>query len=154
MARNWGIPSKTGAFAHARDAKPLMTLAVTAIYGVIGASFALLSFSAARAILANLFEGASLIGAVVAAGFGCWLYVFLALPRFAAMFSGGDGFSELLRFYGRGGVGLVLTFGAAWMVHRYVGATGGAFLYCFAGGVAAAAAFQTVLTFVPMQNES
>ena len=134
-----------------------MTFVATAAFGILGASLAALSFADARALFAGLFHGPSLIGAVGAAGFGCWIYIFLALPRFAAKFSpaggagatGADGFSELVRFYGRAGAGLVAVFAVAQIVAMFLGARPGGVLLCLSGGAAAAAAFQTVLAFVP-----
>jgi len=86
MPRNWGLPAKDqhAAFINAKTAKPLLTLVVSAIFGVIGASVAAVSFTEARALAPDLFHGASLIAAVIAAGFGCWSYIWLARPRFAA----------------------------------------------------------------------
>ncbi len=152
MTRNWGIPSKDGAFGKARDAKPLATMAATIAFGVLAASLAAFSFIEARTFLTGLFRGPSLITAVVAAGFGCWAYVWLAWPRFAAQFSGGDAFSDLIRFYGRAAIGLValLAFGNALRMFAGLGPAGLAL--CVSGGAAAAAAFQTVLPFVPARS--
>lgn len=152
MTRNWGLPAKDEriAFRDAKEAKPVMTLGVSAVFGVIGAGVAALSFAEAQEATATLFRGASLIAAVVAAGFGCWSYIWLARPRFAAQFSGqGDAFSILLRFYVR--AALVL------LALLIVGEAAGLFaprivsvaLLCVSGGAGAAAAFQTVLAFVP-----
>ncbi|GJL94737.1 MAG: hypothetical protein DHS20C05_11420 [Hyphococcus sp.] len=156
MTRNWGIPSKDEhtAFRDAKTAKPLMTLAVSAVFGVIGASIAALSFTAARTLLVDLFHGISLAGAVVAAGFGCWSYIWLARPRFAAHFSGkGDAFSSLLRFYVRAAIILF----AVLIAGKYAGLIApdiiGVILLCASGGAGAAAAFQTVLAFVPYYDE-
>lgn len=152
MTRNWGLPSKDGnaAFQRAKDRKPLLTLLITAAFGVIGASVAAMSFASARTELANLFHGGTLIGAIVAAGFGCWAYVWLARPRFAAHFSGdGDPFSSLIRFYARTAVFLV----ALLFVGKSIGLIApdvfAVWLLCISGGAGAAAAFQTVLAFVP-----
>lgn len=149
MTRNWGIPPKDGAFRRARYAKPLMTLGVTAIYGIIGAALAAISFTDARTILTGLFRGFSLAPAIVAAGFGCWIYIYVAWPRFAAQFHGGDTFSDLVRFYARAAIALILFL----LVVKFAGIVlpdiiSGTLL-CVSGGAAAAAAFQTVLTFVP-----
>ena len=149
MKRNWGIPSKSGGFKKAHDAKPIATLTVTAAFGVLGASLAALSFGEARGVLDGLFQGPSLIGAVIAAGFGCWLYIWLAWPRFAAQFTGGDAFSDLLRFYVQASIGLILVFFLGKFTPLITGTTSGGIVMCFVGGAAAAAAFQTILTFVP-----
>lgn len=151
MARNWGIPPKEedAAFARARTTKPLMTLGVSAVFGVIGAAIAAISFADARDIIENVFKGWSLIFAVIAAGVGCWTYVWLARPRFAAHFSGGDAFSDLLRFYAKAAIGLTVALGLAKLADFFVGDRLAVFLLCLAGGAGAAAAFQTVLAFVP-----
>lgn len=148
MTRNWGIPPK-GGFQRARHAKPVLTLFVAAIYGIIGAALAAISFAEARTILTGLFHGLSLGFAIVAAGFGCWSYIYIAWPRFAAQFHGGDTFSDLIRFYARAAIALILLFFVAKFpmvlnMERIAG-----LLLCISGGAAAAAAFQTVLTFVP-----
>jgi hypothetical protein len=149
MTRNWGLPSKPDAFRKARKARPFATLGITAIFGIIGAAIAAISFNDARAVLDNLFHGRSLIMAVVAAGFGCWLYIFLARPRFAAHFSGGDAFADLLKFYARAAIGLVVVWIAAKLAQFVAGDLTSVLLLCVSGGAAAAAAFQTVLAFVP-----
>lgn len=149
MTRNWGIPPKDGAFRRARYAKPILTLGVTAIYGIIGAAIAAISFADARSILTGLFHGLSLAPAIIAAGFGCWIYIYLAWPRFAAQFHGGDAFSDLLRFYSRAAVCLILFLFAAKFTQLILGDTLSGVLLCVSGGAAAAAAFQTVMTFVP-----
>lgn len=155
MTRNWGIPPKDGAFPRARHAKPVLTLTVTAIYGIIGAAIAAISFSDARTILTGLFRGLSLAPAIIAAGFGCWVYIYVAWPRFAAQFHGGDAFSDLVRFYARAAVALILFLFAAKFTQIIFGDTIAGILLCVSGGAAAAAAFQTVMTFVPpgAQNE-
>lgn len=149
MTRNWGIPLKDAAFRRARNAKPIMTLAVAAVYGVIGAALAAISFSDARTMLVGLYRGWSLAPAVVAAGFGCWIYIYIAWPRFAAQFQGGDAFSDLLKFYARAAVALILFLFAAKFAEIVLGPTISGVLLCVSGGAAAAAAFQTVMTFVP-----
>lgn len=149
MTRNWGIPSKDDAFRRARHAKPILSLSITAVYGIIGAALAAISFSDARTILVGLFRGLSLIPAVVAAGLGCWLYIYLAWPRFAAQFAGGDEFSDLLKFYARAAIALVLLLMIAKFGSIALGAWAGGILLCLTGGAAAAAAFQTVMLFVP-----
>ncbi len=149
MTRNWGIPSKESAFERARDAKPVLTLGVSAVFGVIGAAIAAISFGEAGSALSDLFHGPSLAAAIIAAGFGCWAYVFTALPRFAAHFSGGDAFSDLVRFYVRAAIILFVVMLTARLAERFIGPTIGGLLLCLAGGAGAAAAFQTVLTFVP-----
>lgn len=153
MARHWGLPQKTeDPFHRARRVKPVATFAMTMAFGVFAAAVAILSFAGARALTQSLFHGMSLIPAVIAAGFGCWLYVWIARPRFAAHFAGGDDFSALLRFYGR--AALMLAFGyAAGEAALYVKShLVGVLLFCMSGGAAAAAAFQTVLAFVPAYN--
>lgn len=149
MTRNWGIPAKDGPFRRARNAKPLLSLGITAIYGIIGAALAALSFSEARDILTGLFRGWSLAPAIIAAGLGCWLYIYIAWPRFAAQFQGGDEFGDLLRFYARAAIALVVLLLAAKFANIVVGPTIGGMLLCLSGGAAAAAAFQTVMLFVP-----
>lgn len=156
MNRNWGLPSKSerAALRSAKEAKPLATLGISIVFGVFAAAVAALSFGAAQEILTGLFHGWSMIAAVLAAGFGCWAYVWLARPRFAAHFDGrGDAFSDLLRFYARAAVGL----GVLLLIGRFSGVVLGDFLrvliLCTAGGASAAAAFQTVLAFVPGYEE-
>lgn len=149
MTRNWGIPAKDGDFRRARHAKPLLSLGITAIYGVIGAALAALSFTEARTILTGLFRGWSLAPAIVAAGLGCWLYVYIAWPRFAAQFQGGDEFPDLLRFYARAAIALCVLLLAVKFSRILLGPTVGGMLLCLSGGAAAAAAFQTVMLFVP-----
>ncbi|MFZ5618193.1 MAG: hypothetical protein ACOZAA_12835 [Pseudomonadota bacterium] len=149
MTRNWGIPPKDGAFPRARHAKPLMTLGVTAIYGIIGAALAAISFSDASNILVGLYHGLSLAPAIIAAGFGCWVYIYIAWPRFAAQFKGGDAFSDLVKFYARAAVILILFLFAAKFTRIILGDWVSGVLLCVSGGAAAAAAFQTVMTFVP-----
>lgn len=152
MTRNWGISPKDGPFPSARRARPLMSLSSAAIYGIFAASLAGLSFSGARGELVGLFRGPSVIAAVIAGGFGCWAYVFLAWRRFAAQFSGGDAFSDLIRFYARGAVALAALYFGAQGADRLLGGAASGLLLCLAGGAAAAAAFQTVLTFVPPET--
>ncbi len=149
MTRNWGIPSGEGGFRNARRARPVLTLAVTAVFGVIGASVAALGFSGARLMLSDLFHGPSLFAAVIAAGFGCWVYIFLAWQRFAAQFSGGDAFSDLLQFYARAAIGLFVLHFLARFAELVFGQTISGLLLCTAAGAGAAAAFQTVMMFVP-----
>ena len=152
MTRNWGLPAKDGhtAFRDAKTAKPLLTLAVSAIFGVIGASIAALSFAAARTLLVDLFHA----GAVIAAGFGCWSYIWLARPRFAAQFSGqGDAFSNLLRFYVRATILLFVVLIAGKYAGHIAPDIIGVILLCASGGAGAAAAFQTVLAFVPYYED-
>lgn len=150
MRRNFGLPSKDGGFTRARDAKPLATLFVSGLFGVIGAAVAALSFSEARSVLSDLFHGRSLIAAVFAAGFGCWMYVWIARPRFAAHFQPqGDAFSDLIRFYAKA----VIVLAGLLLIGRFatpaIGSIASVLVLCAAGGAAAAAAFQTVLAFVP-----
>jgi hypothetical protein len=152
MTRNWGIPTKRdqAVFRRARTSRPIATLGLTAIYGVIGAAVAAMSFNDARALIDHLFHGPSLIWAVVTAGFGCWFYVWLARARFAAHFTGeGDAFSDLLRFYARGAAGLIVVFIVGNLSELATGELLSVLILCAAGGAGAAAAFQTVLAFVP-----
>jgi hypothetical protein len=157
MARNWGLPTKDErtAFHDAKEKKPLLTLFVSAVFGVIGAAVAVMSFAAARAVLADLFHGGSLILAVAAAGFGCWAYIWLARPRFAAHFSGqGDPFSSLIRFYARAAIVLVVLLIAGQSIGLFAPIMISVLLLCVSGGAGAAAAFQTVLAFVPRYEDS
>lgn len=150
MARQWGLPPKDDeGFARARRLRPLATLAVTAVFGIFAAALATLGFAAARGVAETLFRGASLVAAVVAAGFGCWLYVWIARPRFAAHFSGGDDFSALIRFYARAAFALSIVYGAAMLFRTADLRIVSVLFFCVCGGAAAAAAFQTVLAFVP-----
>lgn len=152
MRRNWGIPAKGAqrALANAKNVKPLMTLFISAIFGVIGASVAAISFAEARDLISNLFHGRSLIAAVVAAGFGCWSYIWLARPRFAAQFSGsGDGFSSLLRFYAQAAIILFVVLLLGFASGMFAPQVITVLILCASGGAGAAAAFQTVLAFVP-----
>ena len=154
--RNWGLPTKDErtAFRDAKDKKPLLTLFVSAVFGVIGAAVAVMSFAEARDALANLFHGGSLVGAVVAAGFGCWAYIWLARPRFAAHFTGhGDPFSSLIRFYARAAFLLVLFLIIGESIDVIAPDMISVLLLCISGGAGAAAAFQTVLAFVPHYEE-
>lgn len=150
MARHWGLPPKDDeAFARARRLRPLATLGLSAVFGVFAAALATLGFAGARDLATSLFRGLSLVAAVVAAGFGCWLYVWIARPRFAAHFSGGDEFSSLVRFYARAALALALAYGAAMMLRAAEWKFVSVLFFCVCGGAAAAAAFQTVLAFVP-----
>lgn len=155
MNRNWGLPTKTGrAFRDAKGAKPGMTLFVSAVFGIIGAAVAAMSFADARDAIAGLFHGGSLVVAIVAGGFGCWAYVWLARPRFAAQLSAeGDAFSKLVRFYAKAALGL----GAILLVAKLANVADmrivSVLLLCVSGGAGAAAAFQTVLAFVPYYEE-
>jgi len=156
MTRNWGLPTKDerAALRDAKESKPLLTLGVSAVFGIIGAAVAVISFAEARTLLANLFHGASLVAAVVAAGFGCWSYIWIVRPRFAAHFTGqGDAFASLIRFYARAAVVLfvILIVGqnAGLVAPDFIGVL----LLCISGGAGAAAAFQTVIAFVPRYEE-
>ena len=149
MRRNWGLPPKSGAFGRVRDAKPLLTLFAAAVFGIIGAALAAMSFNDARGLIATLFHGLSLVAVMVAAGFGCWSYIYLAWPRLAAHFTGGDAFSDLVRFYAKAAAGLLVLFGAAKLSMALGSPRLSVLLLCVSGGAGAAAAFQTVLTFVP-----
>jgi hypothetical protein len=150
MARQWGLPQKEEeAFLRARRARPLSTLGISAVFGILGAAISTLSFAGARGAIEHVYHGWSLILAVIAGGFGCWLYIWIARPRFAAHFSGGDDFSDLLRFFARAALALVAVFGVAQFFQYLKVETVSALLFCASGGAAAAAAFQTVLAFVP-----
>jgi len=154
MKRHWGIPSKSGGFRKAHNTKPIATLMATAAFGILGASLAALSFGEARSVLEGMFKGPSLIAAVGAAGFGCWSYIWWAWPRFAAQFTGGDAFSDLLQFYIRAAIGLIAMFFLAMFTPLLAGSIFSGLILCLAGGASSAAAFQTVLTFVPGGIES
>lgn len=150
MARQWGLPQKEEeAFLRARRARPFATLGISAVFGILGAAISTLSFAGARGAIQHVFHGWSLIAAVIAGGFGCWLYIWIARPRFAAHFAGGDDFSDLLRFFARAALALAAAFGAAQVFQFLKIETVSALLFCASGGAAAAAAFQTVLAFVP-----
>lgn len=152
MTRNWGLPPKSDSdgFKRARAENPFATLSLSVVYGAIGAAVAAMSFNEARDLIVGLFRGLSLIGAIVAGGFGCWAYVWLARPRFAAHFNGkGDAFSDLLRFYFVGTLVLGALFAAAKAAELVGVEMLSVILLCIAGGAGAAAAFQTVLAFVP-----
>jgi len=152
MRRNWGLPTKDAqrAIRDARNAKPLLTLSVSALFGIVGAIVAGLSFTDARALTTDLFHGLSLIAAVVAAGFGCWSYIWFARPRFAAQFTGaGDGFNSLMRFYIRAAATLVFVLFLGKFSGMIAPEIITVLILCASGGAGAAAAFQTVLTFVP-----
>ncbi|MBT8473018.1 MAG: hypothetical protein HKN14_00405 [Marinicaulis sp.] len=152
MTRNWGLPTSEdkAALNAARLDRPVLTLTVSAVFGVLGASIAILSFAGARELLANLFHGGSLVVAVLAAGFGCWSYIWLARRRFAAHFTGeGHAFSSLLVFYIRAAASLIALLLAGLLLDNYIPAWTSVLFLCAAGGAGAAAAFQTVLTFVP-----
>ncbi len=152
MARHWGIPNKDGGIGlrDAKIAKPILTLVVSAIYGSVGAAIAVISFDEARTVLTDLFHGGSLIAAILAAGFGCWGYIWLTRPRFASLFSGkGDAFSSVLRFYVRAAIGLFVLLIAGQAAGALPFKLISVLLLCMSGGAGAAAAFQTVLAFVP-----
>ncbi|MEZ5922031.1 MAG: hypothetical protein R3C60_11860 [Parvularculaceae bacterium] len=149
MTRNWGIPGREAGFRRVRNAKPIMTLGITAVFGIIGAGIAAISFGDAKDLLVGLFHGPSLGAAIVAAGLGCWTYIYVAWPRFAAQFSGGDDFSELLRFYARAAIALILLLFVMKFSEILFGPRVGGVLLCVSGGAAAAAAFHTVMLFVP-----
>ncbi len=163
MSRNWGIPSKPGnsAMRYAKNTRPLTTLLTSAAFGIFGAVIAGASFSEARLLLAGLFHDKSLYGAVTAAAFGAWFYVWLVRPRFAAHFNEGstinnttntdevDPFFDILRFYARASAGLVLALFLAKFAHYLTGNLIATLLLCVIGGGGAAAAFQTVISFVP-----
>ena len=152
MKRNWGIPARDAqrAMQNAKSSKPAMTLFISAVFGVIGVAVAAMSFAEARNVIANLFHGGSLVAAIVAAGFGCWSYVWLARPRFAAQFSEvRDGFSSLLRFYARAALGLAVLLILGVLSIGFSPPVVSVLILCASGGAGAAAAFQTVLAFVP-----
>ena len=144
MNRNFGLPPKGdgAAFRNARNEKPVSTLVATAAFGIIGAAVAAISFNEARDLFSSLFHGRSLVAAVLAAGFGCWMYVWIARPRFAAHFKPErDPFSDLVKFYAKA----ALTLLAIYLLGRYAAPAAsnlvGVMLLCAAGGAAAAAAF-------------
>ena len=152
MNRNFGLPPKPGdiAFRAARTEKPLATMLATAAFGVIGAAIAAMSFNEARSLFSSLFHGRSLIAAVLAAGFGCWIYVWIARPRFAAHFKPErDPFSNLIKFYAKAGLVLILLLIIGRNAAPVVGNLISVLVLCVAGGASAAAAFQTVIAFVP-----
>lgn len=154
--RNWGLPSKGERIAirDAKTEKPVLTLFISIVFGVIGAAIAVISFAEARALLLDLFHGGSLVAAVIAAGFGCWVYIWLARPRFAAQLSRkGDAFSILLRFYIRAAFGLFILLIAGQAADMIVPNLISVLLLCMSGGAGAAAAFQTVLAFVPYYED-
>jgi hypothetical protein len=152
MTRNWGLPPTPDevAFRQARTTHPFATLGLSLVYGVIGAAVAAISFREAADLIADLFRGPSLVVCVIAAGFGCWSYVWLARPRFAAHFTGkSDAFSDLLRFYAVGALVLFALIALAKGAEFVAGEIASVLVLCVAGGAGAAAAFQTVLAFVP-----
>ena len=149
--RNWGLPTKDGPLRQARDSKPVLTLSVTMVFGIIATAFAAMSFSMARGGAPGFFQGWTGGGAIIAAGFGAWVYIFISMPRFAAKFAGGDGFSVLLWFYARATLAICLCFAGAHVLLANGPASLAAMAFCVAGGAAAAAAFQTVMTFVPVE---
>ena len=149
MSRNWGLPAKTAPFRRARASNPILTLGSSAVFGVIGAAVAAISFNSARTLLVDLYHGPSLAAAIVAAGFGCWAYIYVAWSRFAAQFAGGDAFADLIRFYAKAALALIVLLAAARYSEAWFGARAGGVFLCIAGGAAAAAAFQTVMAFVP-----
>ncbi len=157
MSRNWGIPSKPAntTMRHAKNSRPLATLLVSFGFGVIGAVVAGVGFSEARVTLAGLFHDKSLYAAVFAAAFGCWFYVWLVRPRFAAHFNPEstpikvEPFFDIIRFYARSAAGLLLFLFIARFSQYIAGDMIATLLLCAAGGSGAAAAFQTVIAFVP-----
>ena len=110
-----------------------------------------LGFSEARGVAAGLFQDRSLPVAVFAGGFGAWFYVWLVRPRFAAHFSpgGSDAFSTLVRFYAKAALGLLIFLAFARFSAQLTGPLASALMLCICGGGGAAAAFQTVIAFVP-----
>ena len=152
MRRNWGLPTKekAQAFRRAKNEQPLLTLLITVVFGIVGAGLAAVSFHDATAVLRGAFHGGNLITSVIAAGFGAWVYIWLARARFAAIFSPNNtAFSQLVRFFVRATFGLL----ALMILAKGAGVLVGAGLYsallCVCGGAASAAAFQTVMAFVP-----
>ena len=159
MTRNWGIPTKDAerAVSEARRKHPFLTLFVSGVFGVVGASIAALGFSQAQTLGDGLFHGLSLIFAVLAAGFGCWAYIWIARPRFAAQLAtpdAADGFSVLLRFYARAAASLLGIFLAGLALSVTAPVIFAILFLCISGGAGAAAAFQTVLVFVPHYDAS
>ncbi|MEL6379371.1 MAG: hypothetical protein AAFW83_02485 [Pseudomonadota bacterium] len=153
MSRNFGLPSKPGnvTLRGAKDIRPVATLFVSGIFGIIGAMIAGISFTEARVLLGGLFHDKSLFAAVFLAGFGAWFYVWLVRPRFAAHFQpgGGDPFSDILRFYVKAACGLLIFLLIARASRFAAGDMAATLLLCASGGAGAAAAFQTVIAFVP-----
>ena len=152
MNRNFGLSPKPGdiAFRAARTEKPVATMLATASFGVIGAAVAAISFNEAQSLFSSLFRGWSLIAAVLAAAFGCWMYVWIARPRFAAHFQPErDPFSNLIKFYFKAAVILVALFAFGRYAAPSLSTLISGMVLCGAGGASAAAAFQTVLAFVP-----
>lgn len=157
MSRNWGIPSKPAnkVLRTAKNTRPIATALASTAFGVLGALIAGMAFTHARELLAGLFQDKSLYGAVIAAAFGCWFYVWLVRPRFAAHFtdtpmsSYSDPFFDILRFYARAAAGLLIAFFIAKVSNQLIGALPATLLMCIIGGGGAAAAFQTVISFVP-----
>lgn len=156
MTRNWGIPpsDEKAALHIARSDRPIFTLIVSAVFGTLAASIAVICFANARDHIDQLFQGITLVGAVLSAGFGCWLYIWIARPRFADHFSGkGHAFSTLLRFYARAAAALIISLFVAVFIGRAITPILSVLLLCMAGGAGAAAAFQTVLAFVPYYDD-
>ncbi|MEM9897958.1 MAG: hypothetical protein AAF742_01120 [Pseudomonadota bacterium] len=149
MSRNFGLSQKRRAFRESHNGRPALTLFSTATFGTIAAAIAAIAFSQAASSSDHFFRGASLAMAVLTAGAGCWLYIFLSWTRIAANFTGGDAFSQLLVFYGKATVGLLLAAFLAWLVSDLGDPVAAGLAACFVGGAAAAGAFQTVITFVP-----
>ncbi len=152
MTRNFGLPPKgdNDRFRNARNERPALTFFVTGVFGVIGAAVAAVSFNEARELFSALYHGRSLVAAVLAGGFGCWMYIWIARPRFAAHFKPkADPFSDLLRFYARAALALVIVYATGRYAAPAIGPLISGMILCVAGGAGAAAAFQTVLAFVP-----
>ena len=153
MSRNWGLPSKPGnaTLRGAKVRRPLATLFVSGVFGIIGAMIAGFSFTEARILLDGLFRDKSLFAAVFLAGLGAWFYIWLVRPRFAAHFTpgGGDPFSDILRFYAKATVGLFVFLILARLSRFVAGDMAAVLMLCASGGAGAAAAFQTVIAFVP-----
>lgn len=157
MSRNWGIPSKPGnkTLRSAKNTRPIATLIISFGFGIVGAIVAGLGFTQASDLLAGLFHDKSLYGAVFAAAFGCWFYIWLVRPRFAAHFNPAatedksEPFFDITRFYARAAAGLLIFLFLARFSQHFAGDMVATLLLCAAGGGGAAAAFQTVIAFVP-----
>lgn len=152
MTRNWGLPRKEPGrtVIDAKAAKPLLTLFISFIFGVIGASVAIIGFAGARDLMTGLFHGGSLVLSVLAAGLGCWFYIWLARPRLAEQFLGSGGaFSTLLRFYAKAALVMFSIVAVAYASTIFAPEIVTVLILCAGGGAGAAAAFQTVLAFVP-----
>lgn len=149
MNRNWGLGGGWSRKSDRGNDRLLLTIAVALAYGALAAVLAAASFTSAKAEIPGLFHGASLIFAVLFASAGCWGYVICTQRRFHAAFGQSAPFRRVLAFFLRGAVYLAVSF----LLALGAGMAGpdlmAGMMLCFAGGVGAAAAFQTVLAFTP-----